>query len=99
MKSLYRVDGDNSFVYTRGFNLVGVTSLIIGIAVYFLVYDPVNAVARLPIFNYTTAALLSAAVAMLTYYVASKIPAVRKYLKLERDEEQQVVNPELELEV
>ncbi len=94
MQALYKVDGDNRFVYTKGFNLVGVGSLLLGIVVYFSVYDPINTVARLPIFNYTTAALLSAAVAMLTYYAASKIPAVRRYLKLERDEGEQAVNSE-----
>lgn len=83
MKHLYGVDDADSCTFTGGFNLVGFGSLLMGIIAYFAVYDPFNSVARSVVFNYTTATLLAAVVASVTYFLLSRIPAVRSYMKLD----------------
>lgn len=86
MKHLYGVDDPDSCTFTGGFNLVGFGSLVMGIIAYFAVYDPFNSVARSVVFNYTTATLLAAVVASVTYFLLSRIPAVRSYMKLDNYE-------------
>ena len=91
MKHLYGVDDPNSCTFTGGFNLVGFGALAAGIIAYFIVYDPFSSAARIALFNYTTATLLACAVASVTYYLLSRIPALRSYMKL--DTEYDAVSP------
>ncbi|MGI5927141.1 MAG: hypothetical protein ACOX8A_08190 [Thermacetogeniaceae bacterium] len=91
MKHLYGVDDPDSCTFTGGFNLVGFGALAAGIIAYFVVYDPFNSVGRIALFNYTTATLLACAVASVTYYLLSRIPALRSYMKL--DTEYDAVSP------
>lgn len=87
MKHLYGVDDPDSCTFTGGFNLVGFGSLFMGIISFFAVYDPFKSMARSVVFNYTTATLLAAVVAMVTYYLLSRIPAVRSYMKLDTEDD------------
>ncbi|MGB9791581.1 MAG: cytosine permease [Thermacetogeniaceae bacterium] len=83
LKFVYGVDDPNSCTFTYGFNLVGIAALILGMIAFCAVYDPINYVGRSALFNYTTATPFSAVVAMLSYYLMSRIPAVRRYMKLD----------------
>lgn len=55
-------------------------AIICGTLAYFLVYDPINYIARAEIFNYTTGTGLSCIVAGVVYLVLAQIPSVKKYL-------------------
>lgn len=85
MKHLYGVDDPNSCTFTAGFNLVGVGALVAGIISYFAVYDPFSGVARSIIFNFTTASLLAAIVTGLVYFLLSRIPSVRSYMRIDTE--------------
>ena len=71
---------ENAYYYTGGFNLVGAAAFICGTLAYFLVYDPINYVARAEVFNYTTGTGLSCIVAGIVYLLLAQIPSVKKYL-------------------
>lgn len=80
MDGLFQVRKSNVYTYTKGFNIVGLIALVIGIVGYFLLYDPINYAARNFLFNYTTASGLSTALSMVVYVVLSKIPSLKSYL-------------------
>ena len=71
---------ENAYYYTGRFNLVGAAGFICGTIAYFLVYDPINYVARAEIFNFTTGTGLSCIVAGVVYLVLAQIPGVKAYL-------------------
>jgi len=86
LRSLYRVEGRFSYRYSKGFNLVTLACFCLGIVCYFLVYDPIGAVPRSPIFYVTTASGLDALVAGGSYWLLSRVPAVRRYLMKDQEE-------------
>lgn len=80
LRSAYRIEND--YQYTRGFNLVTVVAFGVGVFVYFLLFDPVNYTARSPLFFYVTATGASFVISGLCYYLLSRIPVCRRYLRL-----------------
>ena len=77
---MFEQEEKNAYYYTKGFNVLGYIALIAGTIAYFLVYDPINAVAKMEIFNITTGTGLSCLVAGLIYGFGSMIPSVKAYL-------------------
>ncbi|MDR0519577.1 MAG: cytosine permease [Clostridiales Family XIII bacterium] len=82
LTGVYRLNGDCRYRYTKGFNIPALVSFAIGVTVYFVVYDPVAAWPRSDLFLYTTASGFSAICTTASYYIMSKIPAVRKYMQV-----------------
>lgn len=80
LRGAYRLE--NTYEYTRGFNFVALTSILLGCIVYFLIFDPVGYTARSPLFFITTATGASFLTAGIYYYLLSKIPGCRKYMKI-----------------
>ena len=80
IRDMMTQEKENAYYYTGGFNLVGAAAFICGTIAYFLVYDPINYVARAEIFNFTTGTGLSCIVAGVVYLVLAQIPSVKKYL-------------------
>lgn len=80
MRSIYMLEREYHF--THGFNLVTLVSFIIGIAVYFLLFDPLTYTANSPLFFYTTGTGASFVASGICYISFSKIPAFKRYLKL-----------------
>ena len=86
MDGLFKVRKSNVYYYTKGFNIVGIIALVVGIASYFFIYDPINYVAKSFLFNYTTACGLSTVISMVVYVVLSRIPALNSYLTSDKRE-------------
>ncbi|WP_339183919.1 cytosine permease [Oceanobacillus sp. FSL W7-1293] len=80
MRGLYKVNGDQTYTYTGGFNIPAWVSFFVGIICYFLVYDPINAVPRSDIFLYTTATGLTMFVSAALYIILSKFTRIKNYL-------------------
>ncbi len=72
IKSTYR--------YTGGFNLVTIASFIVGVLVYFFLFDPVSYKAVSPLFFYLTGTGGSFLASGLAYFLLSRIPICRRYL-------------------
>lgn len=81
LRSAYMLE--KKYQYTHGFNLVTLSAFSLGVACYFMLFDPVRYVANSPLFFYATATGASFIVAALSYYGLSKIPFCRRYLHLE----------------
>lgn len=80
IRDMFEQEAKNAYYYTKGFNVLGYVALLAGTVAYFLVYDPINAVARMEIFNFTTGTGLSCLVAGLVYGFGAMIPSVKTYL-------------------
>jgi NCS1 family nucleobase:cation symporter-1 len=90
LKSIYQIKGHSAYNYTGGFNIISVISLAIGAMVYFLAYDPINYAPRNELLFYITPSAGSFFAALLSYYLLSRIPAVKSYLLKDREEIQQL---------
>lgn len=86
LKSIYKIKGHSAYNYTGGFNLIAAISLALGAMVYFTAYDPLNYAPKNEILFYMTPSLGSFATAFFSYYLLSRIPAVKKYLMKDREE-------------
>jgi len=85
LRSAYELPGNNAYKYSGGYNWIGFVCLVVGVLAAFAVFDAIDYVARLPLFKYTTATLLSFTVSALLYlalYVFS--PAARQYMLRDR---------------
>ncbi|MFD1363329.1 purine-cytosine permease family protein [Lentibacillus salinarum] len=87
MRGLYQIDNSTVYKYTKGFNIPAFISFALGIFSYFLVYDPINAVPRSDLFQYTTATGLCMLVCSVTYILLSKIKPLNNYLRKDVKEE------------
>lgn len=81
LRSAYMLEHEYNF--SKGFNLVTIAAFGIGVAVYFLLFDPVAYVARSPLFFYLTATGASFIASGVAYLILTKIPVFRRYLKLD----------------
>jgi NCS1 family nucleobase:cation symporter-1 len=80
---LFRKD---QFLYTGGFNLVALTAFLGGCVSYFLIYDPLEGVARFePLFNIFTATGFASLVTCVLYIGLSRLPGVRSYVLAEKE--------------
>lgn len=70
--SLYSTLPSSNYYYWRGFNPVGFTAFIAGVATYLYLLDPVTYSSRAP-FSYTTASIPTVVVAGLVYWLGTKL--------------------------
>jgi len=85
LKDLFR---RGTYGYTGGVNVAALLAFAAGIAAYIWVYDPINAVPRVPsVFNILTATGLACIVSAVVYLLLAAVPAVRRYLLRDRGDE------------
>lgn len=81
MKDLYQINNNQAYKYSKGFNIPALFSFFAGISGYLLIYDPVAAVPRHAIFQYTTATGFAVLVSGLVYLILSLLTPVNNYLR------------------
>ncbi len=86
LKSLYNIDGHHAYDFTHGFNLVGLSCILIAFVTNLLfVYNPLTMEIKSPIFLALTGSGYTAVCGGLLYYLASLTP-LRKYMLKDRNE-------------
>ncbi len=86
LKSLYYIDGHNAYEFTNGFNLVGLSCLLIAFVTNILfIYNPLTAEIKSPVFMILTGSGYTAVCGGLLYWIASLTP-LRRYMLKDRDE-------------
>ena len=81
LKSAYELEGHNAYRYSKGFNIVGIICLALGFAFTLLIYDPINGVIHNKILFMLTPTFASFIFTGVLYYLLSKIPAIRRYIR------------------
>ena len=86
LKSLYHIDGKNAYDFTNGFNLVGLGCILISfVTCVLLIYNPLTAEIKSPIFLAITGSGYTAICGGLLYWLASLTP-LKSYMLRDRDE-------------
>ena len=86
LKSLYNIDGHNAYEFTHGFNLVGLSCIVIAFVTNLLfIYNPLTAEIKSPLFFALTGSGYTAVCGGLLYWLASLTP-LRNYMLRDRDE-------------
>lgn len=86
LKSLYNIEGHKAYEFTNGFNLVGLSCLVIAFATNILfIYNPLTMQIKSPLFFVLTGSGYTAVCGALLYWLASLTP-LRKYMLRDRDE-------------
>lgn len=83
LRSIYM--RNDAYRYSNGFNLVTIVAFAIGVATFFLLFDPIAYVARSNLFFVTTATGGSFLASGLSYLVLGFIPCFRRYLLKDRE--------------
>lgn len=81
LRSAYMLE--DGYAFSNGFNLVTLISFATGVFVYFALFNPVTYEANSPLFFYLTGTGASFVASGMTYFLLSKIPSCRRYLKLD----------------
>ena len=81
LRSAYMLE--DGYAYSGGFNLVTIAAFAVGVAVYFLLFDPVAYEARSPLFFFLTGTGASFIASAVSYLLLARIPFCRRYLHLE----------------
>ena len=81
LRSAYMLE--DGYAYSNGFNLVTIVAFVIGVVVYFGLFNPVTYEANSPLFFYLTGTGASFIASGLSYILLSKIPPFRRYLKID----------------
>lgn len=84
---------NGKYKYSRGFNIPAFIAFGAGATSYLLLYDPFNYVVRSSLFNYVTATGFAAIVAAVVYVLEAQIPAVKRYLTRDVNEEAAATAP------
>ena len=79
--SAYEIKGHDNYHYTKGFNIVGMVCLIVGIAISLLIYNPVTGEVHNEIFFSFTPTGCSLIGTGLLYYLLCKLPPIRRYVR------------------
>ncbi len=81
LRSAYELKGHDKYVFTKGYNLVGIACLIIGCLLSLMIYNPITG----EIHNQTLFMLTPTGAAFLgtgiLYFVLCKLPPVRRYVR------------------
>lgn len=86
LKSVYYMKGHDAYKFTNGFNLVGLSCLVISFFFTALfVYNPVTATIKSNIFMFTTGSGFTAIFGGFLYWIASLTP-LKKYMLRDRDD-------------
>ncbi len=80
LKSAYGLKGHNAYEYTKGFNIVGLVSIIIGIASSIAVYNPLSGVIHNKILFYLTPTGCGFIASLIIYVICDKIPFLNRYM-------------------
>ena len=80
-RSAYEMKGHTNYVYTHGFNLVGIIVLAIGFCLSLLVYDPISGTIHSHILFKLTPTGFSLIGTGVIYFLISKFPPIRRYLR------------------
>lgn len=87
MKSAYFIKGHHAYDYNSGFNLIGLTCVLIAcVTTILFVYNPITEQAESPIFLLTTGSGFDAIFGGILYFFASLVPSCRKYLLQDRSD-------------
>ena len=79
--SAYEIKGHDNYLYTKGFNIVGMVCLFVGIAISLLIYNPVTGEVHSEFFFCFTPTGCSLLGTGLLYYLLCKLPPVRRYVR------------------
>lgn len=79
--SAYEIKGHDTYRYTKGFNMVGMVCLFVGIAISLLIYNPVTGEVHSEFFFCFTPTGCSLLGTGLLYYLLCKLPPVRRYVR------------------
>lgn len=80
-KSAYELEGHDAYVYTRGYNIIGVLCLVFGFCLSLAIYNPVSGgIHCMPLF-YLTPTGASFIGTGLLYWLLSRLPFVRRYIR------------------
>lgn len=86
LKSLYGIDGRKAYDFSNGFNLVGLSCVVISfVSCIAFIYNPLTAQIKSPLFLVLTGSGYTAVCGGLLYYIASLTP-IRNYMLKDRDE-------------
>lgn len=76
---------EDGYAYSHGFNYVTIAAFAVGVITYFALFDPVAYEANSKLFFYLTGTGGSFIASGVAYILLSKIPACRRYLKLDKN--------------
>lgn len=79
--SAYEIKGHDNYRYTKGFNIVGMVCLFVGIAISLLIYNPVTGEVHSKFFFHLTPTGCSLLGTGLLYYLLCKLPPIRRYVR------------------
>lgn len=86
LKGLYFLEGHDEYIFTNGFNIVGLSILLISfVSVMLFVYNPLTGTVKSPIFLVLTGSGFTAVLGGLLYWLASLVPCLRRYMLKDRD--------------
>ena len=86
LKSLYYLDGHDAYRYNKGFNIVGLSCMLIAFVLGIVyVYNPVNGSIKSGLFFITTGSGFTAICGGLLYWIASMTP-LKRYMLRDRDD-------------
>lgn len=86
MRSIYRLDGNESYKYHGGFNLLSFIAFAIGVVVMIRIYNPITGSVNSGLFYFIGASAWSCVAAGLAYYIGSRLPSIQNYLLKDRSE-------------
>lgn len=85
LRDAYQLDGEKNSKYRfhKGFNIVGLCCLAIGVICGCLVFNPITGSIHSDIFYYVSGSGVTFVSAGVLYFIVCQIPAVKKYMGLE----------------
>ena len=79
--SAYEIKGHTKYYFTKGFNVIGFLCLVAGVAISLFIYNPVTGEIYNEFFFQFTPTGCSLVGTGLLYYLLSKLPPVRRYIR------------------
>lgn len=81
LKSAYELKGHNNYYFTKGFNVIGLICLVVGVVISLMIYNPVTGEIHNELFFHLTPTGCSLVGTGLLYYLLCKIPPVYRYVR------------------
>lgn len=86
LRSAFSLKGYHAYVYTKGFNWIGLFCMVVGVMLSLVVYNPVTGeVHHMLLFHLTPTGFSFLGTGIL-YYLISKVPVCHRYLLKDREE-------------
>lgn len=83
LKDAYFLNGSEKYRFTKGFNLIGLSSILLGFISALMIFNPVSGEIHSSIFYYVGASSVSFVVAALVYFIACQTKAGKRYMQIE----------------